>query len=194
MSATQECKRRVINATKANLLKLHTAYPGLTGANELSGGAPAYVAKACSYPDSASGEAVSLSAAVVFDVPASTVKWVTAWDGAAMLWLCPNGGSPKDFFVDLASNTAHSAAHGFVNGDIVTPYPSTPPGGLTAGGEYFVVNATADTFQFSLTAGGAAINITSAHSDDCRVSKLVPAVYASQDTHTISDFQRGAPF
>ena len=38
---TGSAKARHVNALAIDTMKLHTGYPGLTGANELSGGAPA---------------------------------------------------------------------------------------------------------------------------------------------------------
>ena len=51
------------------------------------------------------------------------------------------------------------AAHGFVNGDrVVLSTTGALPTGLSAGVRYYVVNATTNTYQLSLTSGGAAIN------------------------------------
>jgi hypothetical protein len=55
---------------------LHTADPGTTGTNEVTGGSPAYARKALSWA-SASGGSVALQATFpVFDVPATTVAYV----------------------------------------------------------------------------------------------------------------------
>lgn len=72
---------------------------------------------------------------------------------------------------DTSAYTFTSVAHGLVNGNKVCPtlnwgssclYPplvmQTPI--LIFGGVYYVVNATANTFQLSLTSGGAAIVLT----------------------------------
>jgi autotransporter-associated beta strand protein len=45
-------------------------------------------------------------------------------------------------------------------GDRVTFTVTTLPTGMTAGATYFVINATAATFQIATTAGGAAVNLT----------------------------------
>ena len=72
--------------------------------------------------------------------------------------------------VDTATDTITANGHGLQNGWYVsvTPnngpdliyLPNIIPGGLSAGTAYRVVNATANTFQLSLTAGGAAIDLT----------------------------------
>jgi hypothetical protein len=65
-----------------NYLSLHDDDPSTTGANEVSGGSPAYARKAATW-DSASSGAVALSSAVTFDVPASTtVKYVGYWSAS----------------------------------------------------------------------------------------------------------------
>ena len=52
-------------------ISLHTGDPGTTGANEISGGSPAYARKAASW-SSVSGGAYTLSAALQFDITANT--------------------------------------------------------------------------------------------------------------------------
>jgi hypothetical protein len=61
---------------------------------------------------------------------------------------------------DVTADTLTSPAHGFINTNRVIVRGGTLPTGLTADTKYFVVGAAADTFQLSLTEGGAAINIT----------------------------------
>lgn len=68
-------------------ISLHDADPGGTGANELSGGSPAYARKAPSWSAAASGSA-STASALVFDVPASaTVAYVGYWDSTGPTFL-----------------------------------------------------------------------------------------------------------
>lgn len=58
----------------------HTASPGLTGANEVSGGSPAYARKQLTYGAAASG-AADISASATLDIPASTsVTFLGIWD------------------------------------------------------------------------------------------------------------------
>lgn len=61
---------------------LHTASPGDTGANEVSGGSPAYARKSVTF-SAASAGAIDSSNAPAFDVPASTtVTHVGFWDAS----------------------------------------------------------------------------------------------------------------
>ena len=63
-------------------VSLHTASPGDTGANEVSGGSPAYARKAITF-NAASGGSLDSSNAPVFDVPAgTTVTHVGFWDAS----------------------------------------------------------------------------------------------------------------
>ena len=80
---------------------------------------------------------------------------------------CGVGQSRSGFgSVDAAGVTANniqSAAHGLTDTDTVivsNVLGEALPTGLTEGTIYFVVGATTDTFQLSLTLAGAAINIT----------------------------------
>jgi hypothetical protein len=64
--------------------------------------------------------------------------------------------------VDAGANTITSTAHPYNNDSLLRYTAGTAPiGGLTSGNDYYVVNKTANTFQLSLTLGGAAIDLTS---------------------------------
>jgi hypothetical protein len=66
-------------AAGAKYGSLHSAY-SVTGANELTGGSPAYARKALTWAGASAG-AKALSSAVVFDAPAgSTVQFFGLWD------------------------------------------------------------------------------------------------------------------
>lgn len=66
------------------------------------------------------------------------------------------------FTADFSTNILTSAAHGKNDGDIVTLSNSggALPAGLAADTKYFIISSTTNTFQLSLTAGGAAVNFT----------------------------------
>lgn len=192
MSMTAAAKKRMLNSLSSDTMKLHSGYPGLTGTNEVTGGAPAYAAKACSYGTSAAGEARVLSAAVVFDVPAVSVLWASVWQGSELQFIAPTAGTPFEFVSDTAANTIKAPAHGLIDTNRVVFY-YTPPGGITAGTMYYVISATTDDFKVSTTSGGSEVNITSQAPADCLCSKIVPRVYAAQDTHTVAAFPFGLP-
>ena len=70
-------------ASLAVFVSLHTADPSTTGANEVSGGSPAYARKAITW-NAASGGAIDSSNQPVFDVPAgTTVAYVGFWSASS---------------------------------------------------------------------------------------------------------------
>lgn len=67
---------------------LYTDDPGANGtANEVTGGSPAYARKTIAWNAASGGEmAKNPSPAVVFDVPACTVKYAGFWNAAATVY------------------------------------------------------------------------------------------------------------
>lgn len=68
-----------------------------------------------------------------------------------------------EFTADASTDTLTATAHGRSNGDKVrvkAHAQGTLCGGLSAETEYYVINAATNTLKLSLTAGGAAVNIT----------------------------------
>lgn len=185
-------KNTMLDALVFDAVSLHTAYPGTTGSSEVTGGAPAYARKTPTV-GAASGAVRSLSAAVVFDVPACNVAWIGFWIGGVFKAASPNSGSPKEFYVDPTLNTFYVSAHGYTDTQTIVFYGDTMPGGLTAGTVYYVRDATTDTFKVAATSGGVAIDITSAGSTGTMVSPISVQVYAAQDTHTVSAGSFGLP-
>ena len=59
-----------------------------------------------------------------------------------------------------STDTVNRTAHGYSNGATVRFYNIATTTGLDQGQKYYVVNATADTFQVSQTEGGTAITLT----------------------------------
>lgn len=179
-------KNKMLDAETFDSASLHTAFPGVTGASEVSGGAPAYARKAI-VTNAASGGQRLLNAAVTFDVPASTIRWVGFWNGATWIGAAPNGGAtPRNFVCVAATDTIYSAAHGYADTQKVVFYNGTPPAGLTEGTVYFVRDSATDSFKVAATAGGVAIDLTAAASFGCVVAAIVEDVYALQGTHTLS--------
>jgi len=67
-----------------------------------------------------------------------------------------------NFTASAGDDTITSAAHGKSNDDIIemTNSGGALPAGLAIDTKYFIINVTTDTFQVSLTQGGAAVDIT----------------------------------
>lgn len=180
-------KNQMLNALDLAFASLHSGFPSQTGLNEISGGSPAYARQALTV-NAASGEQRVMSTSITFNVPASTVRWVGFWNAAGTQFqgYTPNGGSPKEFIIDVAANTVRSPAHGYADGQKVVFYNGTVPGGLTEATVYFVRDAETNSFRVASTLGGTAIDLTSTGSSACLVSAIIEDVYAAQAAHTIT--------
>lgn len=188
LNALDESGGAGVGATHGSL---HTAYSA-SGANEVTGGSPAYARKAATWA-AASGRSKATSASMVFDVPAGTaVRWVGIWDAVSagnFLGMTPNGGvAPQGFVVpDISNDTLECVAHGFTNGQTVVVWalPGDPlPTGLAEGTVYYVISATTDDLQLSATSGGSAINLTAIGAG--LLQRIVEEAFGAQGTHTVS--------
>jgi hypothetical protein len=82
VAATRDGMLDVLD-TLATHASLHIGDPSTTGANEVSGGSPAYARKAITW-SAASGGSKTLTATVTFDVPsATTVTHAGTWSALA---------------------------------------------------------------------------------------------------------------
>ena len=104
-NATKEAAALAVTAL-GNTVSLHTADPGITGANEAAGGAPAYSRKTTTWSGGGADGSVA-GTPVAFDVPAGTYTHIGVWDGATFI-----GGFP------LSSSTGALPGQTVVN---VTP-------------------------------------------------------------------------
>lgn len=174
----------------ADFASLHDGYPGTTGANEISGGTPAYARKAMTWNAAAAGNLDS-NATPVLDVAAGTeVRFVGFWTLATagvFHGFMVVGGDPKEMIAAAAADTIEATGHGFADTDKIVFIGGTAPGGLTEGTVYFVRDATTDTFKVAATSGGAAIDLTNSGALACKVSKIVPESFGAQGTFTVSD-------
>jgi hypothetical protein len=170
---------------------LHTAY-STTGANEVSGGSPAYARKAATWAPPA-GRAKATSSSMVFDVPSgATIRWCGFFDAStsgAFLGMTPNGGGiPEAFAVpEIANDTLEAPSHGFTTGDsvVVWAVPGAPlPSPLAEGTVYYVIAATAADLKLSLTSGGSPVSMASVGSGF--LQRLVQEVFGAQGTHTVT--------
>lgn len=82
---TDNAKNAMLNALGAAALygSLHSADPGTTGANEISGGSPAYARKSLSWAAAAGGSKALQATFPVFDVYATTVAYVGMFSAAS---------------------------------------------------------------------------------------------------------------
>lgn len=185
MTVPTATKNAWLNGQAFDFASLHTAYPGTTGANEVAGGAPAYARKAI-VVNAAAGGSRLLNAAVTFDVPACTVKWIGFWNAGVFVDAVPNGGAtPKNFMAQPSTDLIYATGHGFADTQKIVFF-GVPPTGLTEGTTYFVRDSTTDTFKVAATAGGVAIDLTAASSFGCVLVAITETVYPAQDTHQLT--------
>lgn len=184
-------------ATGMKYGSLHTAY-STTGTNEVTGGSPAYARKALTWSAASSGSKALAATLPTWDVPASTtVAWVGLWDAITVgtfLGMIPAGGSTLQGCYcasgDITANTINAKAHGYSAGNAVVFWTNSGglPTGLSVGTIYFVIatGLTADVFEVSTTAGGAAVDLTGTAPFDFLVQKCVPEVFSGQGTYALS--------
>jgi hypothetical protein len=68
-------------AANVTHLSVHTASPGTTGANEATGGSPAYARQVPTF-GTATGGTLPLSGGATWDLPAGTYGYVGMWAGS----------------------------------------------------------------------------------------------------------------
>lgn len=166
----------------------HSDIPDATGSNELAGGS--YARQAVTWTAVASGVRDN-NADLTHPVPAgSTFAYYGLWNALTVGTFY--GSIPRTGFgeslagfgsVDSAGVTANaiqSAAHGLSNAmrvALTAVLSEALPTGLNATTMYHVVGATTDTFQLSLTSGGAAVDITA--QGELFWQRVVPEAFAS---------------
>jgi hypothetical protein len=158
-------------AAVVGFISVHDDVPDTAGSNEVAGGSYARQAVAWGAP---AGGVIGNTGQLVHAMPAGSVaafygEW-SAVSGGTFYGYIPRAGAGQSRSgfgsVDAAGVTANaiqSAAHGLTDDMTVVVYnvlSEALPTGLSEGTVYFVVGATTDTFQVSLTQAGAAVNIT----------------------------------
>jgi hypothetical protein len=146
-------------------ISAHTAIPNTAGNAEVVGGS--YARQSAAWAAASAGLRDTSGALSVPIPPGTTVIALGMWNALAAgtyYGFSPVGSTKKGFGTAKATgDVVTSHAHGLANGNrvIVTAINNeTIPGGLSATTLYHVVGITADTFQVSLTSGGAAVDIT----------------------------------
>lgn len=171
---------------------LHTANPGSSGTNEVTGGSPAYARKAITWAAASAGTQANGTTALTFDVPAgTTVQFLGLWGAltTGTFYGYAGIGTTLKYGVattDATADTVLSKGHGLVNTDRVflIDAAETLPAGLSEGTVYYVVGSATDTFQLSLTSGGAAVDITAGAEVIWFQTK--PETFGSQGTLTVA--------
>ena len=177
-----------LDATGVTHVGVHTAYPGGSGANEATGGSPAYARKATTPSAAASRQKQLVPSTVTFDLAAGTVaKWFVGWTAStagSSRVLAPVGNTIQAVGTVAASDDLIlSKGHGLTASKRVVFLPianESLPTGITEGTDYYVLASglTTDAFQISATDGGTAINFTT--NGEMAIFDMVPDTSASQ--------------
>lgn len=152
---------------------IHTLTDPGTGTNANSGEATGggYARQAVVWSAASSGAKVN-SNTLTFDLAAGTYAFFDLFNAGSgntnnYFGFLPFGGSVYGVgtadAADVTANSITSAAHGLSNTNrvmVANVFAESLPAGLVEGTVYFVVGATTDTFQVSLTSGGSAVDIT----------------------------------
>lgn len=165
-------------------LGLYTGAPtDAGGGTEVSGGSYARIDVSGFFGSATGGASANTSDVEFAQATAAwgTVKAFGVFDnsvgGNLMLW-----GyliSTRYDFTAAVDDTITAPGHALVNGDTVIVEGPNLPTGLSEGTTYYVINAATNTLKLSLTAGGAAVDITAVGSGT--VGKLVPKTIESGD-------------
>lgn len=187
-------KNAMLNAlgALATHASLHSGLPSDAGNVELTGGSPAYARKSLgAWGAAAAGSMDKNAADPVFDVPAGDVVAVGFWSaitaGTFYGWAPVNGGSISG--VGTMANTGDvvtSYAHGLSNTwrvFLVAVVGSSIPTGVDGTTLYYVVGATTDTFQLSLTSGGAAVTVSA--DGELFFQRIIVETFGVQGTLTL---------
>lgn len=115
-----------------------------------------------------SGNQVSNAAAITFAQASgpwgTPIQWFAS-DAATAGNLLARGpiiypSTLVPFVAQASNNDLYVPSNPFSNGQNVRFYGQTLPTGVSGNTSYFVISVSADTFQISLTSGGAAVDIT----------------------------------
>lgn len=182
MSIAALAKNQALDGIDITYVSVHDAYPGTTGANEISGATRASVNVGASV-----GGVRSLAAAVSVTVPPCTVRWMNWGNNSGSLFSTPNGGgTPKNFVAVPSTDVIHCVSHGYADTTKVVFWGGTAPTPLVAGTIYYVRDAATDSFKVAATSGGAAIDLTAGASSGCWVSTIEEKTYTQAASHSIT--------
>ncbi len=172
-------------------MSLHSAYSA-SGANELTGGSPAYARQPITWGAAASG-AMALSGTETFDVPpASTVAFIGFWDALTsgnFHGMAPAGsGAPLAFVAAATGDALTIPGHSITSGATVVVWPgagATLPTGLTAGTIYYARDVSGSTLKLAATSGGSAIDLSADGAG--LIQTITPETFAGQGTYAVVD-------
>lgn len=181
-----------LTANHGGYLSLHSAY-SISGANELTGGSPAYARVVPTWGSASSGQIATVSIASSLNVPAgSTVAFIGMWDSLTsgnFQGMGANGGATQyaATITNASPGVLTAPGSSYSNGNTVVLWAGagdTVPAAYTVGTVYYVVAASGTSFSLSATSGGSSINTAAAGA--AIVQGITLETYGAQGTFTIS--------
>ena len=109
--------------------------------------------------------------------------WNASTAGTLLRKAYLTSGSYRTFTMVASTDIATAPGQSFVNTDkviVLTQSGTAIPTGLTQGTIYFIISVSGNTFQLSLTSGGAAINTTA--DGGGKIVKVVPQTILTGQT------------
>lgn len=187
------------SATNPDFGSLHTAY-STTGANEVTGGSPAYARKALTWGSPASGSTPLAATLPSWDVPTgTTVGWWGGWDAVTagnFLFMQALGGqtykgSMVETSTDLTNNDIFSDSHGYVADNRVVFWSMSGialVSPLATGTIYWVIatGLATDSFRVSTTQGGSAVDLVTDQPIAMFVQRCIPQTTVTQDVISLA--------
>ena len=178
--------------TYGKYASLHSAYSS-SGANELSGGSPAYARQAVSWGTPASNSMALAGTPYSFNVPASsTAAFAGYWDsltGGNFQGMFPLGNAiGYAFAAPTSTSTLRAPGSADAANQTVVVVPTggaTLPTGLTAGTVYYVKSPSFDSFELSATSGGSAISLSADGSG--LVQAITAEVFSGAGTYGLAN-------
>lgn len=159
-------------------VQLHTGEPGEAGTSNVATETDRTVA---TFAAAAAGACAS-DADITWTAVAATETYthISLWDNATpaagnCLWTGPLGVGTKNPAVAGADDIFLSYGHGFTDNmrvQMLALEGATLPTGINGTTLYFVITDETDSFQVSLTQGGAAVNVTAG--GEAIVQRVVP--------------------
>lgn len=183
--------RNVSFSVSALFASLHTANPGITGANEVTGGSYARQSTTLS---AAASSATSNSGQLNFTgmpvVGAPGLTHIGLWDAVSagnFLWAGPIGTPDMRAFTAATTDIVTAPGSTYSNGqmvDFVDIFDSALPTGVSQFTNYFIVQVSGATFKVSTTSGGSAVDITADGAG--LVRRIIPVTVTAGDTVNIA--------
>lgn len=154
---TSAIRTVLLDAMPLDYASLHSAFPGDTGASEVS------ARIAAGWQPASVDKRTAVAAPLAFSLAeGESAAWIGWWDapvGGTLLAYGALGGAEREYSVDRGQNRILCKGHGFTNSQPIVFYAGTTTP-CVEGTTYYVRDALADSFRVAQIAGGGALTLT----------------------------------